>query len=209
MKTKICSYCKYNKYVDSFYKDKNGKHGVRSICKKCDIERRDHFRKRNIEAHRKYRKKYYEQNKSEILKRQRDYMANGVGAKYSKKHRERLGNKYNKKRSQYDKKKRELDNIYKLKRATSNIISCAIRRSGYRKKSKTADILGCNWQTFKKHLEAQFKPGMSWNNYGEWHIDHITPCCSAQNKYDLFELQHFTNLRPLWASDNLKKGGKY
>ena len=52
---------------------------------------------------------------------------------------------------------------------------------------------------------------MSWDNYGDWHIDHIRPCCS----FDLSKIEeqekcfHYSNLQPLWAEENMTKGGKY
>jgi hypothetical protein len=49
---------------------------------------------------------------------------------------------------------------------------------------------------------------MSWDNHGEWHIDHIIPLSSAKNESDLYKLFHYTNLQPLWAFDNLSKGNK-
>jgi len=49
---------------------------------------------------------------------------------------------------------------------------------------------------------------MSWDNYGEWHIDHIIPLCSATTVEELEKLCHYTNLQPLWAEENLFKGGK-
>lgn len=60
------------------------------------------------------------------------------------------------------------------------------------------------------HLESLFKPGMSWENHGEWHIDHILPLAS----FDLTDEQqaakacHYTNLQPLWASENMSKGAR-
>jgi len=68
--------------------------------------------------------------------------------------------------------------------------------------------LGCSIATLKTYLEVQFEPDMSWNNYGEWHIDHIRPLSS----FDLVDREqflvacHYTNLQPLWAEDNLSKG---
>mgnify|MGYP002132731409 FL=1 len=50
---------------------------------------------------------------------------------------------------------------------------------------------------------------MTWDNYGDWHIDHIIPLNSAQTEEDLYKLCHYSNLQPLWALDNLKKGSKY
>ena len=49
---------------------------------------------------------------------------------------------------------------------------------------------------------------MNWDNHGEWHYDHIIPLASADNYDDLVRLNHYTNLQPLWAEDNLKKGSK-
>jgi hypothetical protein len=75
------------------------------------------------------------------------------------------------------------------------------------------DNLGCSIQELKKHLESKFQPGMTWNNYGikGWHIDHIVPI-SSFNLSDPEQLRkacHYTNLQPLWAKDNLKKGNSY
>jgi len=76
------------------------------------------------------------------------------------------------------------------------------------KNSKTYDILGCTPQELKEHLEKQFVEGMTWENRGEWHIDHIIPLSSAKNEDEVYRLCHFTNLQPLWALDNLKKSNK-
>lgn len=63
------------------------------------------------------------------------------------------------------------------------------------------------------HLERQFLPGMTWENRGEWHIDHIRPLCSFQFQTpdcpQFREAWALTNLQPLWAQDNLKKGGRW
>lgn len=56
-------------------------------------------------------------------------------------------------------------------------------------------------------LENQFTEGMSWDNYGDWHIDHKTPISAAKNLEEFKILSHYTNLQPLWALDNVKKGG--
>jgi hypothetical protein len=70
--------------------------------------------------------------------------------------------------------------------------------------------LGCTIDEFKIYLESKFAPGMTWENMGDWHIDHIQPLA----KYNLEDLEqfkqacHYTNLQPLWKIDNLKKGSK-
>lgn len=80
------------------------------------------------------------------------------------------------------------------------------------KHNKTVDLLGCSVPELKKHLESQFQPGMTWDNYGRtgWHIDHIKPLSS----FDLTDLEQlteackYTNLQPLWAKDNIQKSNK-
>ena len=81
-----------------------------------------------------------------------------------------------------------------------------------RKSSKITQVLGCDVLWLKAWLEVQFQPGMTWEKYGcGWHIDHIRPCASfdlsdpAQQKLYF----HWTNLQPLWASDNLQKNAKW
>lgn len=69
-------------------------------------------------------------------------------------------------------------------------------------------MLGCDFKTAHKHIEKQFTEGMSWDNRSEWHIDHIIPLASAKTEEELAKLCHYTNLQPLWAEDNLRKGDK-
>jgi hypothetical protein len=71
------------------------------------------------------------------------------------------------------------------------------------------DLIGCTIPELMVHLEARFAEEMAWNNYGAvWHIDHIRPCAS----FDLTNLEqqkscfHFSNLQPLFAQENLRKG---
>ncbi len=68
--------------------------------------------------------------------------------------------------------------------------------------------LGCSLEYLKNHLESKFQPGMTWENQGKWHMDHIIPLSSTKIEKDLYKLCHYTNLQPLWAVDNLKKGKK-
>ena len=83
-----------------------------------------------------------------------------------------------------------------------------MRRLGYKKTSKTAEILGCSFEEFKVHIENQFIDGMSWDNYPEWEYDHIYPISLAESEEHLLQLNHYTNFQPLWAEDNIRKGNK-
>lgn len=88
-------------------------------------------------------------------------------------------------------------------------ISRSIKDGHGMKSGKSREIIGCDWQFLRNHIEAKFAPGMSWENYGYhgWHIDHIVPLC----RFDLADpahvkqAWHFTNLQPLWAADNYAK----
>jgi hypothetical protein len=78
------------------------------------------------------------------------------------------------------------------------------------KNNKTFEIIGCTPQKLKQHLENKFTEGMKWGLIGQYiHIDHIIPLCSAKTEEEIFKLCHYTNLQPMWAIDNIKKGGKY
>lgn len=79
---------------------------------------------------------------------------------------------------------------------------------GYSKTSKTYKILGCSYEEFKQYLESQFTNGMTWENAGEWHLDHIYPVSLATDEEHLIKLNHYTNFQPMWAEDNLKKGNR-
>ena len=79
--------------------------------------------------------------------------------------------------------------------------------NGNRKYQPTLEAIGCSVDELKLWLESQFQPGMTWDNYGEWHIDHIIPLAS----FDLSKRNHqkkachWFNLRPLWKEQNLSR----
>lgn len=108
----------------------------------------------------------------------------------------------------YHKKRREADPLYKMVFALRNNSSRAFKRIGQSKPTDTTALLGCSWEEAKTHIESLFTEGMSWNNYGSWHIDHIVPIASATTLEEARALNHISNLQPLWAKDNLTKGAK-
>ena len=126
---------------------------------------------------------------------------------WNKKHKKRL--------SQLRKEKRK-DINHKMKavlrcRIRAAIARIAIHNQKY-KYTSSINLLGDSIPNVIKHLEKQFKLGMTWKNFGRdgWHIDHIIPCSS----FDLSKLEeqrkcfHYTNIQPLWAVENIKKGAK-
>lgn len=96
---------------------------------------------------------------------------------------------------------------YRLHNSYRARTRAVLRRKGDK---KTIEFLGCTVGEFKNHIESLFLDGMNWSNYGlnGWHIDHIIPLNSACCDHDLIPLLHYTNCRPLWAIDNLRKGAK-
>jgi flagellar biosynthesis GTPase FlhF len=106
------------------------------------------------------------------------------------------------------KERRKNDPAYRITCNLRNRVFKAVKKG--RKSAHTMELLGCSVEELKEHLEKQFTEGMTFENYGEWHIDHILPCAS----FNLLEPEeqkkcfHYTNLQPLWASDNISKGAK-
>jgi hypothetical protein len=96
--------------------------------------------------------------------------------------------------------------LFKLRCNIGKLIRISTIKQGYTKKSKTFEILGCSYEDFKQHLERQFKKGMSWDNQGQWHLDHIYPVSLAKDEADLLRLNHYTNFQPMLALENFSKG---
>ena len=104
-----------------------------------------------------------------------------------------------------DKLKAQRDNIQTKLR---NAVTYAFTRIRKNKPTDTQTLLGCTWKEAKAHFESLFQEGMSWENHGEWHIDHVRPVASF-NQDELYLMNHISNLQPLWAEDNLSKGDKF
>ncbi len=107
-------------------------------------------------------------------------------------------------------RKRQADPARRIHGRISNQIYAVIKRA---KGCRSAfDLVGYSFAELKDHLERQFLRGMSWENIGEWHIDHIVPLSSftiaGPDDPELKRAWALTNLRPLWAVDNLRKGAK-
>lgn len=154
------------------------------------------YYEKNKELYIEYRKQYYEENKEKILEKRKQYC---------EENKEQI-KEYKK---QYEKKRRETDMGYRILDACRKRLYKAIKRNT--KSVSTKKLIGCSIEHLLQHLENQFTKGMTWDNYGEWHIDHIKPCAMFDftKEEDQRECFHYTNLQPLWAEDNLRKSDKY
>ena len=93
-----------------------------------------------------------------------------------------------------------------LCRRLRNRLYYALKNKNWKKNTKFSKYIGCDRDELIQHLECQFKKGMTWENYGEWEIDHIIPLSSASTKIEMEKLSHYTNLQPMWRTLNRKKG---
>jgi len=184
---KVCFKCKIEKPFNEFYKSK--KNGTQTFCKSCD----NVIRKKN----------YYANHANERSKRRNQYNKNKK--------------RYIQQAVVYQRKKYKTDPHFNIKMRLSARIREVLKAVNTTKRNRTVEYLGISIPEFKKYIEKQFyinlKTGemMGWQNSNKWHIDHIIPCVS----YDLTDIKaqkkcfHYTNLRPLWAEENLKKGAKF
>jgi len=195
--------CNETKETSMFYKNKHKKDGLQGYCKPC----MKNENKQNYIIHKESwdeRSKQY--NKTDTNKKYRREWAKN---KYdtNEEHRQQcIDNAVS-----YERKMLNTNIEYKIKHVLRSRIRDALKKHLAHKYRNTNDLTSCTMEELKLYLEAKFTEGMTWENHGDWHVDHIRPCCS----FDLTQEEeqkkcfHYTNLQPLWASDNLSKGGKF
>lgn len=108
----------------------------------------------------------------------------------------------------YKQKKRMGSTAYVLATRLSARIRSILLDLKITKRKKSIDFLGCSVAEFRDYFQSKFVGGMSWERISEIHIDHVIPISTAKTEEDVIRLSHYTNLQPLWAIDNLKKGSK-
>lgn len=204
---RVCCDCRTLKSLAAFSKNTSDKSGLHAYCKTCATARTAAWRDKNPE-HRAAYEREYERSDRGRARRKRYYEA----------HQQELiavakaWNQANGKR-RWQLKKNDLQQL--LSDYLRSRLYRAVRAQLTDKKDKGRGAsavrdLGCTIAELMLHLEKLFQPGMSWDNYSDWHIDHRSPLA----KFDLTdptqcrEACHFSNLQPLWAADNLKKGDR-
>jgi hypothetical protein len=202
METKVCTKCGVEKKLTDFNKMSKVKCGVRSYCRECQTIDSKKYRIENKVKIKEYNTKWNKENQEYYKKYFEEYYIINYETEKERKlkwYRDNLEYFNN-----YQKKRKKEDILFKLKTDMRNSVNRYLK---YRSQ-KTFDIVGCDPQFLKEHLENQFTDGMGWDNRGEWHIDHIIPLSSAKTEDEIYKLCHYTNLQPLWAKDNLKKSNK-
>lgn len=195
---KVCNNCKQSKSLDFFYLSPTCKGGVDTVCKVCKKERSRIWAKENSEKRAAILRRWYRANLKSCDASARRWQRENP-EKYAKINRRWRNNN--------------------PKWVEKNKISFNLRTriwgalKGHIKLGGTFELVGCSAIELQAHLQRLFKPGMSWENYGlrGWEVDHIRPCAL----FDLSDPEqqracfHYTNLQPLWKSENRKKGAKF
>lgn len=189
MTVKTCPICNIEKEIVEFSDVKS------SRCIKCNVT---------------YMKEYYEKNKKRISEQKKHYRKNNSEKikKQKKKYYLENKDKINEYKRRWESNKRKTDILFRLKQSVRHRINTIISRTNMVKSKSSFDLVGIDVLELKQYLESKFIDGMSWDNYGVWHIDHVIPLSSAKNEEELYKLCHYTNLQPLWGEENLKKGNK-
>jgi hypothetical protein len=215
MHRKRCYKCQKQRLLKFFSKRSASSDGLQKICKDCA----------NVNNHKYYQnnKSYYNNryisNRDILLNRNKQWNNNNPekvkehkykfiknNPDYYSKYREQNKETLNSKTRVRNNLRLKNDPIFKLKKNYRNRLYDYYKGSN---RSKTSEkIIGINWIGFKLHIEQQFSDGMTWDNYGAWHIDHITPLSAGKTKKELETLFHYTNCQPLWATENLSKSDK-
>lgn len=232
---KPCKKCSSEKPLDSFWKNARYKDGKEPECVECRkaylLTRADAVRETQrkwreanpdyqklysqTEKSKEYHRQYYREHAQEYKDRKQQWRADNperesnARREYIEENREAI-NEYHR---AWKAKRAAEDPQYKLKTNISRRIRYELHTLNKgRKTSRTVDYIGCSIEDLKSHLEKQFIPEMSWDNYGTlWHIDHRIPC-AAWDLTNEFESQccwNYRNLQPLLARDNHRKKDKY
>ena len=184
-----CKTCKNELPESEFYWNKT-KSKYENSCKSCMRQKRKQRYKKDPAKELSRNKKYTDKNKDKVNEYKKQWARDNKDQ-----------------RTVYAKNKYQNDPIYRLKSCLRSRLTQAVSK----KYGSTMELVGCSIDNLIQHLESQFMEGMTWDNYGEWHVDHIRPCAS----FDLScvkqqrECFHYTNLQPLWRKDNQDKGDKF
>ena len=228
MQYKICSKCGKELERTQFSTDNAKRDKLRNSCKACDSIHDRAYAATHKKQARARSVADWQQNKDKLAARgkrwretNRESYAASRKIKYYENHEKNLElnrrfrethREYCARKSvEYSRNRYHTDPLFKFTCSIRVFIRSALRRApiNCNKTSKTTQILGCTRGELRVYLESKFAAGMSWDDRSAWHIDHIIPLASAKTEADVIRLNHYTNLQPLWAVDNIRKGARY
>ncbi len=195
---KSCSKCKTWKPLESYNNLKSSWDGLRIDCKDCLEE----YRAGRKEEMTEYNKEYWVKTKDIQTKKHKIW---------KEANREHV-NEYSRNFKRiWEKNQRETNTKFKIVKNLRCRLYQAIKFGYGVKNESTLNLLSCSLDFFQGYMESKFQDGMTWENYGKWHIDHIIPC----NSWDLSQEEevkmcfHYLNLQPMWGSENSSKKDKF
>ena len=231
---KICRICGAPKYINEFHKKKGTSDGHRNECKECvkDIQKKykeapgfkekqkEYDKNRydeNVDKILERKKEYHKENREKILLQKEQYRNDPVNVDRIKEYLNNYRIEHREEMRDYIKKYKveNREKYYKYRNDNPHIIAwrsvlySTLKRLGTDKQGHTIDMLGYSALELKEHIEKQFKDGMSWDNHGEWHIDHVRPVTNFSIDEDVSIVCALENLQPLWEFDNLSKSNKF
>lgn len=183
-------YAKYRKTNYETFKESNRKWLANNPEKKKELRRKQ--QEKNIDYMKQYNPKWRTKNADHVKE-------------YNKTWRQLNINHVRAYSQEYEKKRRAEDPIYRFQNNIRVMCRRVVKELSLGKKpTNTEKWIGCTADELATYFESLFEEGMSWENCGEWHIDHIRPICSFL-PHEWQQVNHYTNLRPLWSKDNLAK----
>ncbi len=148
-------------------------------------------------------------NAASVAARSRVYRAKNKTELRRKANERRWKNIENERKKAAEKmRRRRVDPLFRMKCNLSRRMSLFLNEVGISKKSSTPKLIGCSHSEFIEYVRSKFSPGMTFENYGSWHLDHKIPLASAKTEEEVIALFFYKNLQPLWALDNQKKSDK-
>ena len=214
---KKCRVCGEMKEVVEFHKKKGAPDGVRNECKECVkyIQKKYKEAPNFKEKRKEYDENRYAEKKEEILEHKKEYHIKNRDKILSYKKEYRRENKQQIKEWRDNNKDKNSNGQSRYREKYPHIIAwrsllhSTLKRLGTPKQNHTISMLGYSASELKSHIEKQFLEGMTWENHGEWHIDHIRAVTNFSDTEDVRVVCALENLQPLWAFDNLTKSNKF
>lgn len=185
---------------------KTNKEKIRNSRKNYRTKNKEKIKIRNI--------KYYKENVDKIKADKKSYYSKNIELfrNKNKKYREKNAESIRLQHKNYERCKAKTDPLFRMMKSLRTRHRLALKSQGATKDITSKELFGASKEEVWKHLESQFKEGMTRENHGfkGWHIDHIKPMSSfdLSNPEQLKECCHYTNLQPLWWWENLKKSDK-
>ncbi len=168
------------------------------------------WRDKNREHLNEKAREKYKENPQAFKERKDRYVASHLEQVKESRHRYKVENRQ--KCTDYERHRSQNNPRHRFRRGVYRLLNGYSKKKGYAGSMSTWEMLGCDFDTFLVYIQNQFEDGMTMENYGHrkgcWSIDHIIPISTAQTDKDIERLNHFTNLRPMWATDNSRKGKK-